>query len=299
MVSGGVLVAGMVSASAADPAGPGPVQLTVTTAGTSGPLEYTYDPAAVVAPPVITSPTEGGGNGNAVVEAIISDTFGKHDAIPRGVPAGYSWYADADTDANKSYMAFKQYGAINTWGQVFVPAGGSDNYDVRVQMRDSRVYFLADGIWTRVQINNGPMGGAYWSGNFNPSGSQNASIRSDGDGMYSVPMSPTRTRSDVFHWWWDGQNPRIPIPSHIDGILLRTDIRLVPDTGRSNVDGAKFIACSSADLFATPSTIIGPNGMNDGTPEPRMKWVTGEWQHFYSTTLSTVALKSNPPEITD
>lgn len=250
-----------------------------------------------VDPPPVDPPVDP--PASSVVDEVISDTFGRHDAIPRGVPSGYSWYADADADPSKSYTGYRQYGAINTWGQIFVPVGGAGNYNVRAQMRDARAYFLVDGTWRRAQTDNGRMGGAYWSGDFNPSGSQNAQIRGDGDGAYSVPMSKTASKSDVFHWWWDGQNPRIPIPANVDGILLRTDVRLIPDSGYSTTGGAKFIACGSADLFATPQTIIGPNGMNDGTPEPRMKWVTGEWQHFYSTTLSIAALKANPPTITD
>lgn len=59
----------------------GPVNVTVTTAGgTSGPLGYTYDPnAVVVAPPVITSPT----NGSTVTDdpPVINGTGGAGNTV--------------------------------------------------------------------------------------------------------------------------------------------------------------------------------------------------------------------------
>ena len=142
------------------------------------------------------------------------------------------------------------------------------------------------------------MGGAYYSGDFTSNSS--ASVRNDGSGMYSVSLSALTTHPpDVFHWWWDGMNPRITIPANAQGMLVRMDMRLIPDDGYLGVDGATFISTACADLFATPNTIVGPGGMNPGIPEARMKWVTGDWQHFYDTTLSVAQVNANPPSITD
>lgn len=71
-------------------------------------------------------------------------------------------------------------------------------------------------------------------------------------------------------------------------------MRLIPD-GAGTVAGATFIGCACGDMFETMTTIIAPSGTNPGLPEPRMKWLTGEWQTFYDTTLSIAALQANPP----
>lgn len=53
-------------------------------------------------------------------------------------------------------------------------------------------------------------------------------------------------------------------------------MRLIPD-GAGTVAGATFIGCACGDMFETMTTIIAPSGTNPGLPEPRMKWLTGEW----------------------
>lgn len=236
----------------------------------------------------------------SVAAAIISDSFGNHDAIPRGVPAGYSWRTSADNDPDTAYTGFQSYGALNVWGQCFVATSGSANYSVRLQARDPRLYFFDGTTWTRASLTAGSMGGAYWKGDFDPDASQDASPRSDGSGVYSVSLSSlVSSPPDVFHWWWDGMYPRIPIPANTQGIVVRMDMRLVPDDGYSTIGTTSFIASTDADLFATPNTTIDPKGWNDGLPEARMKWVTGDWQHFYNTTMTVAQINATPPSITD
>lgn len=236
---------------------------------------------------------------NVTVEAIIADSFGNHDAVPRGVPDGYSWKYSSENNPNVSYTGYTAFGAVNTWGQVFTPATGSANYNVRLQCRDPRVWFLRTAAWESAVIPSGSpgaMGGAYWAGNFDPNASQNAAKRDEGGGVWSVSLSPLATPPiDVFHYWWDGMYPRIAVPSDCRGIVVRTDMRIVPDDGYITVNGAQFIGGVDCDLFANQNTITDPKGWNDGLPEGRMKWLTDTWTRYYNTTLSIAALRAEPP----
>lgn len=231
----------------------------------------------------------------AMARAIASDTFGRHVAIPRGVPAGYSWREDADTNRNRASHNFQRYGALNVWGQVFATRATRE-YNVRLQARDPRLYFFNGRRWTRASFDPGRMGGAYYIGSFRAS--KGGRVRNDGHGAYSVSLSTLASgRWDAWHWWWDGMYPRVRIPSGTRGILVSTDMRLIPDHGKANMAGAKFITTACADLFRTPHTTVGPGGMNPGIPEGRMTWVTGRWQHFYDTTLDLDTLRRHPPRI--
>lgn len=233
------------------------------------------------------------------VDGIISDAFGSHDAQPRGVPSDYEWGRGSCNDANVSYTGYASWEAVNTWGQVFVPVGGSANYNVRLQARDPRIWFLRTTGWEAGMIPSGAsgaMGGAYWVGDFDPVKYQDAVVRDEGDGVYSVLMKGVESGAyDTFHYWWNGMFPRIAIPTDCRGIVVRTDMRLVPEDGYTSIDGAQFISSVDADLFATQDTLIDPKGWNDGLPQARMKWVDGEWVHFYNTTLSIEDLRVEPP----
>lgn len=100
-----------------------------------------------------------------VANAIISDSFGAHDALPKGVPSYMSWYASSDANPNVAYTGYTSYQAVNVWGQVFAVQGGSTNVNVRVQATDPRVWFLRPSGWVRGVEPSGtpyPMGGAYF-----------------------------------------------------------------------------------------------------------------------------------------
>lgn len=212
-----------------------------------------------------------------------------------------SWYADADTDPDNAYIGFKDYAAVNVWGQVFAVQDGSANIDVRLQARDPQVWFLRSAGWERgAEPSGGPgkMGGEYYPGDFTQHASIPVEERDEGDGIYSCSLNRlNETGIDAYHWWWNGQYPRISIPADCQGIVVRMDVRIVPEDGYSTTANAQFVCSIDCDLFATPETTVGgPNG-NPGLPEARMKWVTGEWQHFYNTTLSIVQINHTTPPL--
>lgn len=227
---------------------------------------------------------------------IISDSFGAHDAIPRGVPNGYSWRESADATPEGS-TGWKNYGAVNMWGQIFPAVGASPDFNVRAQVRDPRLWWFDGSSWTEASNTPGSLGGAYFRGDYQQTATVASQARADGDGTYSVPLNVLASNNHVdnFHWWWNGHNPRIPVPADAAGLVSCADVRLVSDGGA--VGDRSFIASVGVDLFATPTTIVGgPNG-NPGIPQPRMKWVTGDWQSFCVTTMSSASIIANPPSL--
>lgn len=241
----------------------------------NGTTRVVFTPA--LPPPVVENPA---------VTIVASDVYGAHDATPRGVPDGYSWKHDADTDPAVDSLTFKAYQAINVWGQVFAPEGAT-TYAGNVQIRDPRVWFLVSDKWVPAAPTPGNLEGAYYPGDFQ-SGSVTARPRTV-DGVWSIPLSGLNGEADAAHFWWAGMFPRIAIPTGAQGILVAQDMRV---TG-----GANVIASTGADLFATPRTIVHSQGWNPGIPNPRMKRVTAAWQPFYATTVSLATLTSSPPPI--
>lgn len=238
-----------------------------------------------------------------LADAIIADAFGgAHPAPPRDVPTDWQWAQGSVGDPNTNYTGFNAYGAVNIWSQVFVPQAGSGNYNVRILARNPRIWFYDGSVWANGVIPSGTagaMGGSYWTGDYTPANNTAATIRYENSNAYSTSLQPLAANNpyDTFHYWWIGMFPRISIPSGTVGILVRSEMRLAPDDGYTTTVGANFMANTDADMFATPETTVDPKGWNDGLPQPRMKWVTDEWQFFYSTTLSIANLRaSNPPK---
>lgn len=202
------------------------------------------------------------------------------------MPQGYSWRDGADADPDQSWTGYTAWGAVNVWGQAFATTDPS-SYGARLQVRNPRLRFLIGGAWQQAAFTPGSMSGAYYPGDFQ-SGSVNGTSRQDSPGVWSMPLGPLDGEPDALHWWWDGMYPRVPIPANADGILASQDARLIEGS-------STLIASTGVDLFATPGTVVHPQGWNPGIPNPRMKYVTTEWQTFYVTTLGRDALTSNPP----
>lgn len=222
-------------------------------------------------------------------DAIAADAYGSHDATPEGVPAGYSWRTDADTDPGRDDLGFRDYGATNIWGQAFVTSQTS-NHDVRLRVRNPRLWFLIGNEWVESDVDPGRMGGAYYEGDFQ-SGSTSGTARQDAPGVWSMSLKPLAGSPDALHWWWDGMYPRTAIPDDARGILVSQEMRLVPEDGQGRVNGARTIASTGADLFASPRTVVHPQGYNPGIPNPRMTYLSGEYETYYNTTVGLDTLK--------
>ena len=223
---------------------------------------------------------------------VARDVYGAHDATPRGVPFGYSWREGADTDPGTASTGFRDYRALNVWGQVFATES-TTSYDARLEVRAPRVWWFTGGAWVEASLVADRVGGGYYAGDFR-SEPVAGTARADAPGTWSMPLSGLDGSPDVLHFWWEGDFPRTQIPEGTRGILVRQEMRLTGDTA-----GAGVIGSTGADLFATPRTIVDPRGWNPGIPNARMKWVTATWQTFYATTLDLPTLQANPPPLED
>lgn len=198
------------------------------------------------------------------------------------MPLGYSWKESSDADPDADNLQFQEYGAVNVWGQCFA-VDATAVYTARLQARNPRVWFLTEGGWAETTVSPGSMGGAYYTGDFQ-SGSTGASPQQDGPGIWSAPLAQLDGAPDAYHWWWNGMYPRDPIPPGCLAIIASQEMRL---TGPGD-----FLGSTGADLFATPETVVDPQGWNHGIPNPRMKWITQEWGTFYATTASLATLST-------
>lgn len=225
-----------------------------------------------------------------LTKSIAADAYGAHDAIPRGVPYGYSWRTGADTDPQRDDLSFHDHQAINVWGQAFVTSQTS-NHDVRLRVRNPRVWFLIGNRWVETDVDPGRMEGGYFEGDFQ-SGSTSGVARKEAPGVWSMSLRPLKGKPDALHWWWSGMYPRITIPDNARGILVSQEMRLDPGDGSSGISGARTISSTGADLFATPRTTLHPQGWNPGIPNPRMSYLGDEYRTFYNTTVSLDTLKS-------
>lgn len=251
--------------------------------------------APAASPPASTpaSPPVSSGTVSAGTSVLLSDVNGKHDAIPRGVPEGYDWREQS----TKGGWDTSKWQGLNVWGQIFATESGGTNFNVRMEARNPQVFFLVGDTWQAATFTAGDMGGAYWRGDYQPSANTSAQSRQESAGTYSVPLSALQNSgTDTYHWWWDGMNPRIAIPSNAKGAVVSQEVRIVPEGGGS-LAGANLIASISADLFATVNTIIADGGINPAIAQSRMKTVTGDFQTFYASNLSSDVLSANPPPI--
>lgn len=250
---------------------------------------------AAISDPVVRD--LGRGTRRSSITQALTDTWGPHDHIPRGVPAGYSW-REQSTATPTGSTSFKDYGAINQWGQIFVAEGADPNTNLRVQVRSPRVWWWVGGNrYVEAENTPGRHGGAFFRGDYNQTQTLPGGARDDGADGWSVPLNRLDGQGvDSWHWWWEGQYPRLPRPANAKGIVSYIDIRLIPADGRSSLGNTEgLIANIGVDLFATPKTVVGgPNG-NPGIPQPRMKQVTGNWQRIWITTLSEEQIRKHPP----
>lgn len=283
------------STSVSDPSLPTQTSTSAVNPTSSSPSRTSSSPASTTSVPTrTTSPPSAGW-----LSVLTSDVVGSHDATPRGVPDGYDWQHRAVPATDPALLS--QWGGINMWGQVFATTSGTTNFAVRLQARDAQLWFLRPSGWRRATIPSGSLGaleGAYWSGSFKPDANSPATSRSEGAGVYSTSLQGLASgQRDVFHFWWEGLYPRIPIPKDASAAVVRVQLRLTPEQPGGSLSGARFIASVSGDLYATVNTKIAPGGINPAISQSRMKWVTGSWQDFFASTMSPDQLRANPPPL--
>jgi hypothetical protein len=222
--------------------------------------------------------------------------WGRHEALPLGLPSNFDFYHGARPGTFGPPGSGR---ATSSWGQVFEAAPGTGTYDVRVQVRDHRLFFLLrDGRWVerRADVDDRLIEGGYWSGTFRPQATAAVRDESGNGGGSSASLAGLAARDHAtLHFWWRGWYPREVIPADAVGMLSMAEMRLIPDRNPAvDLGRARFIASIGADNYASATHTAGGQVVT-AVMQPRMKLLTDQWRTFSGTTLTEAQLRANPP----
>jgi uncharacterized protein YjdB len=200
--------------------------------------------------------------------------WGKHEGVLRGVPTTYDWQNGARPGA---WMNHGTNEAVTGWGQVYENGPNSPVKNVRVQLRNFKMYVYVNNQWTLVESASSNLQGAWYSEDFSSSIS---GINSRDEASNGGGRSFDFKEGYNVHFW-DPKWPRTALPSGFQAFFIVVEARLIPNTD-PNVDlsNAKYLLGVSADTYpTTESHGIGPW---PSLSISRHKWVTGDWQTYCS-----------------
>lgn len=204
--------------------------------------------------------------------------WGKHEGELHGVPADSEWAHGATPGM---WVDYDYNEAITAWGQVYEWAGESPVTNIRVHLRNMKLYALNDEGWQLLQDGSdyGPgEGNGYLEGTNLPEDSKVGEILSDIRTELSGGMSFTMEPDKRFLWWiatW----PRPTIPEGTIAFYVTIEARLIPDDDPEvELDKAKYLLGLSADYYQFDNTIGSEPGAF--TAHPRYRFLTSNWQTF-------------------
>jgi hypothetical protein len=223
--------------------------------------------------------------------------WGAHEALPVGADPGWNWYEGTLFREETPWTGF-----VNIWGQLF-PTAQSKDLGARLQVRNPQLWYLgADDVWRKVKPDQSPdskiYGNFQYPETFTGTGWPDsvADIRSEGPGQgWSLRLGPL---ADVpggpgsWHWFYnDDYGVKPPVPADMKALFVAAEMRLIHDVDRSiDLDAdVNVIASIGSDNWPTSS---GPAPRVSGGPElsgfvqPRMKFVTSEWNWFSGHTFA-------------
>jgi hypothetical protein len=237
--------------------------------------------------------------------------WGGHEASLGGVNPGFDWAVGARPgprphDATNPGFEGVTYTHHNVWGQVVAARGGSPERRVRVHVELPRVYHLASGASSWVQVRGTAADvknfeGGYWSG---PSYSKVRSMvagqdfRSEAGGsswdarpLTAEDGSPSAT--PVGHWYYSGFYPRLPIPQG-GHVAIYTRMRLISDVPGVDVGTARFLGAFSGDLYTSATATVGTNGRNPPLAITRHKLLGPQWRTFTYVSGTATEIRALP-----
>jgi hypothetical protein len=212
----------------------------------------------------------------------------KHEGIPFGVPAGYSWQLNsALKDGNRKTPG---YTAFTGWGQAFHEVGRTGlagNQALELRQFNTLICTTVNGVsqWRRVQ-RGGVFGGA-----FNPDFRSNV----------STPPVITRTTAGdtrvffalgrAYHFW--SNQARASVPSApICGIVVAMEARAVTRTGSPLPVGAPsaILIGAGADYWLTKTNSWVNHTTNRAIANGRLRRLSGNWDWYGLSTASPADL---------
>jgi hypothetical protein len=226
-----------------------------------------------------------------IAELFIGDMCKPHDLRPQGIDAGWSRHA------RRGMRTLPDgWSCATMWGQIYPPEGGNPARNVRVQVRDARLWFFSrkDDQWRLVQSDVGVDGAAYRL-DFAEDESVKADLRREHDGSVSVRLVPGRN----FHFWPTVKGPmRVTLdPEDVGAMASSFLARLVVDDASQPDDRekARLIGSCGGDFWRSMDARWDHWKTNGDWAIGRFKLLTEEWQPFTGTNAEPDLLRQNAP----
>lgn len=192
-----------------------------------------------------------------------------HEAVPYGVPVGYSWREKPVRDQwNNQPVGYTHWLG---WGQFFF-ASDAQVIDATVQFRNMRTYALTPGGWTLLSAED--CDGAQ----FNPDFSGNAATPAIASTLDAGLATVRFQGGKAYHFW----------PKHRATIPVETLAYLVLIEARA-IDSAGIMLGLGADYWLSASA---PYPNNKGVAVGRFSRLTTTWDTYGFTTATETQLST-------
>jgi hypothetical protein len=219
----------------------------------------------------------------ALEQAIEQNTRQKNQAVPAGVPRGWSWY-NGKSGLQAAARPPLGFSAVTGWGIVYPEAGHPTSIlDANVFVRDFVTFLhLASGGWMEVQNQvKDPIDGAHFMADFTRNQNVPWTLRSSPDGSI-VFDAPKMGHND--HFWPERRGTFGSEP--IDGVFVSAGIK-------TDAPGAMLVAALGADWWRS-ATAEYENGFknNPGIGQSNFVRLTTRWQILFFYSLNTEQFKA-------
>jgi len=225
-------------------------------------------------------------------ELFVDDMEKPHDFRPQGIEA--DWSRHPRRGMRKLPDGWT---CATMWGQIYPARDKSPGENVRVQIRDPRLWYLSrkDRRWHPVQGGASVAGAAYVL-DFAGDRSVNADARQEADDAVSVRMMPGYN----YHFW-PAEKVRVTLePEDVAAMASSFMARLVVDDPAKPDDGdrAFLIGSCGGDFWRAQGVGWKADWSNNGDwAIGRFKRIGREWQVFTASNADAEVLRQNPPPV--
>lgn len=225
-------------------------------------------------------------------QLFIDDMEKPHDFRPQGIEADWSRHARRGMRKLPS-----GWNCATMWGQIYPARDRNPGNNVRVQIRDPRLWYLSrkDNRWHLVQSGVSVDGAAYvldFAGDRNVK----ADARREADGTVSVRMIPGYN----YHFW-PAEKSRVQLePDDVIAMASSFKARLVVDDPAKpdDCDQAFLIGSCGGDFWRSMDARWKADWSNNGDwAIGRFKRIVRTWQVFTATNADAELLRQNPPPV--
>lgn len=233
----------------------------------------------VSAPPLPTpapQPTPGPGQLTSTLGTARLQQPLNHQAMPLGVPAGYSWQQHGNAQSGANVPA--GYTAMTGWGQVF-QAAGSPNNNPTLFLRNYKVYLLNQSNQLILLQHPTIIQGAQFLPDYSGNSNSPANIVNNA-GIMSVTLQPGK----AFQFWPNSRADITQYLGNIKGWVCAIEAILAPGSSNTN-----YLLSLGADYWKTTSS---PYPNNQGIGEGQMRYLTTTWTPYVFTSETDASLDS-------